>query len=224
MSLQAIAIPAKTGNPTELLVLLHGWGANAQDLVALASYLDLPDHQFICPDAPLPHPYAPAGRMWYSFPADYSFFGQEGFQSKADLAASRQLLTDWLLSLEATTGISLSHTILAGFSQGGAMTLDVGLHLPLKALMVLSGFLHAPIQPEHLTLPPILMVHGRQDPVVPIQAAREARDSLVALGATVDYQEFDMGHEIQPIILKIMQSFVGKLGADIGETTKRALG
>jgi phospholipase/carboxylesterase len=90
--------------------------------------------------------------------------------------------------------------------------------------MVLSGFLHAPIQPDNLTLPPILIVHGTQDPVVPIQSARQTRDSLLAVGATVDYQEFDMGHEIQPMILKIMQSFVGKPSVALGETTKTDLG
>ncbi|HEY9621260.1 MAG TPA: alpha/beta hydrolase [Crinalium sp.] len=218
MSLQAIAIPAKSGKPKGLLVVLHGWGANAQDVAALASYLNLPDYQFIFPDAPLPHPYAPVGRMWYSFPNDYSFSSREDFQTKADLAESRRQLSEWLLSLEDVTGIPLSQTILGGFSQGGAMTLDVGLQLPVKALMVLSGFLHTPIQPKPETIPPILMVHGRQDPVVPIQAARQARDTLLGLGATVNYQEFDMGHEIQPIVLNIMQSFVGETALDVGET------
>lgn len=224
MSLQAIAIPPKTGDPQRLLVALHGWGANAQDLAALAPYLELPSYQFIFPDAPFPHPHAPGGKMWYGFPENYGFQSYPDFNLRPDLVESRQRLTDWLQSLESITGIPLSRTILAGFSQGGAMTLDVGLHLPLAALMVLSGYLHAPIAPLNQTAPTVLMVHGRQDAVVPITAARQSRDRLTDAGVTVQYHEFDMGHEIQPLVLKIMQSFVVEGVLPLGETTTNDLG
>ena len=88
------------------------------------------------------------------------------------------------------------------------MTLDVGVRLPLAGLMILSGYLHAPLQPQQTSLPPTLMIHGRQDQVVPLQAAHQARDSLVEIGITPNYQEYDMGHEIQPIALRQIQSFV----------------
>jgi phospholipase/carboxylesterase len=189
--------------------MLHGWGANAQDVAAIASYLNLPDYQFILPNAPLPHPYSPQGRMWYGFPENYNFRHQSNFQTKADLLDSRKALTDYLLSLEPSTGVPLSRTVLAGFSQGGAMTLDVGLQLPLAALIVLSGYLHSPLQVKKASLP-ILMVHGTLDTVVPVSAARQSRDALMAIQAPVDYQEFAMGHEIQPIIVQIVQSFIGK--------------
>ncbi|MBD2460587.1 dienelactone hydrolase family protein [Oscillatoria sp. FACHB-1407] len=211
MTLNAIAIPAKTQPAQGLLVLLHGWGANAQDVAALASYLKLPEYQFVFPDAPFPHPYNPTGKKWYGFPDDYDFCSRDDFQAKPDLLQSRQTLTDWLLSLESATGVPLNRTVLAGFSQGGAMTLDVGLRLPLAALMVLSGYLHTPLQLETPPVAPVLMVHGTLDNVVSITAARQARDSLIAAGVQLDYQEFVMGHEIQLEILQIMQSFIGKL-------------
>lgn len=91
------------------------------------------------------------------------------------------------------------------------MTLDVGERLPLAGLMVLSGYLHAPLQPQQTSLPPILMIHGRQDQVVPLQAAHQTRDSLQALGITPQYQEYDMGHEVQPIAFSQIQSFVKEL-------------
>jgi phospholipase/carboxylesterase len=193
--------------------LLHGWGANYHDLAALAPYLGLSDYLLVLPNAPFPHPQVPGGRMWYDLSGDYSFQSSFDLTQNAELATSRQRLTDWLGSLESTTGIPLAQTVLAGFSQGGAMTLDVGLTLPLKALMVLSGYLHAPIsQPlisqQTAAPPPILMIHGIQDTVVPISAARAAKTAVEAIGGRVTYHELNMGHEIQPDALKIMQSFL----------------
>lgn len=199
-----------------VLVALHGWGANGQDLASLAAYLDLPDYLFVFPDATFPHPYAPAGRMWYGLPLGYTFQTQPDLAQQPDLITSRQALTQWLLQLPATTGVPLSQTVLAGFSQGGAMTLEVGTSLPLAALMVLSGYLHAPLPSDLSSIPPVLMVHGRQDAVVPLVAAHQARDSLLKLGATVEYYEYEMGHEIQPIVLQIMQSFLRDKGFPLG--------
>jgi phospholipase/carboxylesterase len=191
--------------------MLHGWGANARDVAALASYVDLPDLQFAFPNAPFPFPYAPEGRMWYDLPADYSFFDQPAFAQQPQLQESRQQLLSWLKSLEATTGVPLSRTILAGFSQGGAMTLDIGLQLPLAALMVLSGYAHTPLQVTPGLTNNVLIVHGQLDQVVPLTASQHSRDSLVNQGVTVQYHELSMGHEIQPIVLKLMQSFVEEI-------------
>lgn len=169
--------------------------------------LELPNYQFMVPDAPFPHPYGVGGKMWYNLSENLTFGGDISTQS--DLGISRTLLTDWLTSLEASTGVPLSRTILGGFSQGGAMTLDVGLRLPLAGLMVLSGYLHGAV-PQASVYPPILMVHGRQDAVVPLSAARNAYDRLSALNATISYSEFDMGHEISPLVLNEMQQFIQK--------------
>lgn len=191
-------------------MLLHGWGSNCQDLAGLANYMDLSDYQLVFPEAPFPHPYNPVGKMWYAFPQDYSFWGKPDFGDRPDLVTSCQRLIDFLTHFTQTANIPFSQIILGGFSQGGAMTLDVGVRLPLAGLMVLSGYLHAPLQPQH-SLPPVLMIHGRQDQVVPLQAAHQARDSLQALGITPQYQEYDMGHEVQPMVFSQIQSFVKEL-------------
>jgi phospholipase/carboxylesterase len=190
--------------------MLHGWGANAQDVAALADYLELPDFAFAFPNAPFQFPHSPGGRMWYDLPSDYSFFSQPAFRQQPQVQESRQRLTDWLLSLEASTGVPLARTVLAGFSQGGAMTLDVGLHLPLAALMILSGYTHAPI--DNVTYaPPVLIAHGRSDQVVSLLAAQQTQQRLTELNVPVQYHELNMGHEIQPSVLKLMQSFIEEL-------------
>lgn len=209
MQLKVVNIPPASGKAADgLVIILHGWGANAQDVLGLASFIDLPNFQMVFPDAPFDHPYAPGGKMWYDFPATFSFQSSPEFRDRPDLSTSRQLLTDLLTAAEATTGVPLSRTILGGFSQGGAMTLDVGLDLPLAGLMVLSGYLHAPLQPKTSSFPPVLMVHGVQDAVVPLMAAHQARNSLQALNVNLQYHEFNMGHEIQPIVLAQVQTFV----------------
>lgn len=241
-SLSVINIPpAAVGSPAGLVAILHGWGANGEDLASLVPYLNLPDYQFLVPDAPFPHPYTSIGRMWYAF-------DQQPSQNGAtQLATSQQILKSWLQSLQVETNIPLERTILMGFSQGGAMTLDVGLNLPLAGLIVLSGYMHTlsavdeaeilefrlpilgfdrfssrspndppasapkeniPHRPLSRKLPPVLAIHGRQDTVVPLGVAREAKDGLTNLGVDIEYHEFDMGHEIRPEVLPLIQNFV----------------
>lgn len=199
LSLEFISVPPANGQtPTALVVCLHGFGSNAQDLASLAPFLNLPNYQFLFPDAPFPHATVPGGRMWY----DLYKPGYPG------LIQGRQQLIDWLKSLESSTGVPLSRTILSGFSQGGAMTLDVGLSLPVAGLVSLSGYLHSQPQLIGTSSPPVLIAQGRQDQVVPLSAAQRARDSLTALGLTVKYQEFDMGHEVTPDVLNLVRRFV----------------
>jgi phospholipase/carboxylesterase len=204
LSLEFIQVPPTTGKvPKGLIVALHGWGANAEDLASLAPFLNLPDYQFLFPNAPFPHPYSPMGRAWYDLSAENMYKG---------LAESRQLLTDWLLSLESSTGVPLSRTVLSGFSQGGAMTLDVGLKLPLAGLVVMSGYLHPGAVPDATSTttasPPVLIMHGRYDQVVPLRAALKAKETLELLEVAVQYYEFDMGHEIQLPMLELIRNFV----------------
>ncbi len=185
---------------------LHGWGANAQDLAGLAPYLNLPDYQMLFPDAPFPHPQVPEGRMWYGFPVGYDFRSPPNFGGQPDAAESRQRLTTWLQELESLVGIPLSQTILAGFSQGGAMALDVGLQLPLAGLIILSGYLHAPVNIASSPCP-VLVVHGQQDPVVPLALAQQTKAELSRKGVSVRYHELTMGHEIQPAALDLIRGF-----------------
>jgi phospholipase/carboxylesterase len=209
-ALQVTAIPPRTGQtPQGAIILLHGWGANAEDLAPLAPLLECPEYQFYFPNAPWPHPHVPGGRMWYDFQAPQA-------ECERQLQHSRQLLLQWLQTLITETQIPWGQVILAGFSQGGAMTLEVGLDFPLAGLMIFSGYLHPfpfasqqalPPLPLGKT-PPILIAHGQMDNVVPLQAAQQARDTLRAAGAAVEYQEFAMGHEIRPEVLLLAKSFV----------------
>lgn len=219
MTLNAIAIPHQTpGSAAGLLILLHGWGANRHDLAGLAPYLKRPEIDMVFPDAPFPHPQVPGGCMWYGLSSEFTATGANlgmGDQFEAEVKQSRALLLDWIQGLTEQTGIPLSQTILGGFSQGGAMTLDLSYRLPVAGLMVLSGFLHGdlPQSPDDLTfpLPPMLLAHGRQDPVVPLVLAHEARDALTHLKAPLQYHELEMGHEISLELLNLMQTFIGEV-------------
>ena len=198
-SLEAISVMPNSEKPTYLLVMLHGWGANYQDFVAIAKLLNLPDFGYIFPNAPFDHFQVPGGKAWYAL-ENKDFTG---------LAQSQAQLKDWLLSLEASTGVPLNRTVVAGFSQGGAMTLDVGLSLPFAALASFSGYLHYEPQPqENRVLPPTLIVHGKQDPVVPIEAALKARDELTKIGVNVQYQEFEMAHEVKDEAIALFKKFI----------------
>ncbi|MGD1855655.1 MAG: alpha/beta hydrolase [Leptolyngbyaceae cyanobacterium] len=207
MSLHALSAGQPDAN--YLIVLLHGWGANAQDVAGIAPYMQLTNYQMVFPDAPHDHQLAsgmgaPGGRMWYALPDIFDF--DQPFTHQADLQHSRQLLLEWLMTLPTKTGIPLEKTILGGFSQGGAMTLDVGMELPVAGMMILSGYSHGPIATPSSPCP-ILLVHGIQDPVVPIAQARQNKAELTALSANVDYHEFDMGHEISLQVLDAASKF-----------------
>jgi phospholipase/carboxylesterase len=202
--LDIIFVPAQTGNPIGTIVLLHGWGANNEDLGDLVPYFNLPEYQFLFPNGIFDHEYSDEGKMWYSFIGA----GQLTDLGRSQRSTSHQTLTEWVRSLPDSTGIPLDRTWIVGFSQGGAMTLDIGLDLPVAGLIVMSGYLH-PDQPKPTQKsPPVLIVHGRQDDVVPISAARTGRETLIQWGIEVQSQEFDMGHSIIPEVLNVVRNFI----------------
>ncbi|MGB0563731.1 MAG: alpha/beta hydrolase [Spirulinaceae cyanobacterium] len=193
--------PANDQPPQQVLVALHGWGANQADLTILSQALTLPETQFIFPNAPFAHPQVPGGRAWYALER----------QDADGLAQSRQLLRELLLGLETQTAVPLTQTILLGFSQGGAMTLDVGNQLPLKALCCLSGYPHSPLTVTAEPPPPVLMIHGREDAIVPLSEARQAKQELEAAGSQVEYHELAMGHQVPPEAIALVQQFLAAL-------------
>lgn len=207
LSLEAIAITPE-GAGDQLIVLLHGWGANAQDVAGVINAINMVSSptRALLPDAPFAHPMVPGGLAWYGFPANYDFREAHDFEAQADLRESRQRLLYWMRSLPEKTGIPLEKTIMGGFSQGGAMTLDIAPQLPLAAMLILSSYSHAPI-PTCITPRPVLLVHGRQDPVVPLARALETRSQLENQGLAVTYHEFDMGHEVSMDALRVASQF-----------------
>ena len=137
------------------LVLLHGWGANGEDLKPLGDRLARECSKtldVVCLEAPEPHPDQPGGRQWYGlFPAQWD----------AVPAAVEHLKAQ--LQTPSTSGLGLERTVVFGFSQGGAMALDGGCALPIAGLISCSGYPHpnwAPPQ-QH---PPVLLMHGSDVP------------------------------------------------------------
>lgn len=215
MSLNAISISpnaAQNNDSDHLLVLLHGWGANAQNVAGLIEAINMIaiPYKGLLPNAPFDQPMVPGGKQWYSFPPNYNFNQPYDFERQADLQESRKQLKAWMESLPDKTGIPLEKTIMGGFSQGGAMTLDVGPHLPLAAMLILSSYSHAPIA-QCVSPRPVLVIHGRQDPVVPLAKALDVKAQLEQQLLPVTYQEFDMGHEVSLAALSTASQFCQRL-------------
>jgi phospholipase/carboxylesterase len=200
MNLDVISIaPENEQKPEFVFVLLHGWGSNYHDLTALTSMLNLPSCLYLFPNAPYAHYQVPGGRAWYALENE-----NEGIE------ASLEQFYQWLLSLEDRTKIPLSKTIVGGFSQGGAMSLDVGLQLPVAGVVSMSGYLHFEPAADRNPFPPTLICHGKLDPVVPINTAQEAKRKLESVGVSVKYKEFDIAHEIIPAEMHLIRDFVLK--------------
>ena len=181
--------PRSGGPARQLVVLLHGVGADGADLIGFAPALAaaLPDAAFVAPDAPSPCDMAPFGRQWFSL--------QD--RSPARLAAGVQAVEPALRAfLEAELSrLSLPASALAlvGFSQGAMTALHTGLRMadPPAAILAYSGALLAPESlPADLVArpspPPVLLVHGEADGVVPVRASRMAEAALRAAGVPVE--------------------------------------
>jgi phospholipase/carboxylesterase len=213
MSLKLIQIPPTASPSIGTVVVLHGWGANAPDAAYFTQMLELANILLILPEGPWQHPFSIEGRMWYGLPDPLESFDFEAdLSADPELQASRSQLLELLQLLPEKTGIPLERTILGGFSQGSAMAIDLAfdasLTLPLAGLMVLSGYKHKSLAGIQSNLP-VLMVHGKQDPVVPLKAAQQTHAAIMATGATVQYEEFDnMGHEVSLAVLDRMKTFI----------------
>ena len=198
-------IQVDTGpNPTASVIWLHGLGASGDDFVPIVRELDLtglPAIRFIFPHAPTMPVTVNNGyvmRAWYDIVgADLS-----RREDEKGLRAS-QGMVEQLISQEKARGVPAERIVLAGFSQGCAMTLQTGLRHPekLAGLMCLSGYvpLHTTIAAErhaanHDT--PIFLAHGRGDQVIPIIRAEQSRDLLKSLGHAVEWHEYMMPHSV----------------------------
>jgi phospholipase/carboxylesterase len=189
--------PANGGPAKKLVVLLHGVGADGNDLIGLAPYWSsaLPDTEFISPDAPYPCDFAPYGRQWFSFQT------RTPEAILAGVRATAPILDRFLDDALAARGLNDAQMALVGFSQGTMMSLFVGLRRAraLAGILGYSGRLLAPeLLPSELrSRPPVLLVHGDADPVVPFDSLAQAVDGLKTAGVTVDsLVRPGMGHSI----------------------------
>ena len=177
------------------LVVLHGWGADADDLLDLGRELVDGSVSLVALRAPWPHP-AGMGRQWYDLQRpDWPELPESRVQLRARLEALGE-------------SVPLEATALLGFSQGAAMALDVGCGdgagaagLPLASLIACSGYPHPGWRPRQ-PLPAVLLTHGQQDPVVPYAASGALEEMLLAVGARVQRLGFAGGHGIDPALFE----------------------
>lgn len=199
------AIEVQTApNPTVAIIWMHGLGADGNDFVPLVRELDLkglPAIRFVFPHANTMPVTINGG---YVMRAWYDIIGTDLVrrEDEAGLRAS-QAQVEALIAREKARGIPASRIILAGFSQGCAMTLQTGLRHPetLAGMMCLSGYvpLSAKVQTERTKeslATPIFMVHGRGDGVIPIARAEQSRDLLKSLGYQIEWHEYMMQHSL----------------------------
>jgi phospholipase/carboxylesterase len=191
-----------SGDPAGLLVLHHGRGTDERDLLPLADVLD-PQRRLhvVAPRGPLQLPGSP-GRHWYVVP-------RVGYPDSETFAAARSELAELHDTLWERTGVGPDRTVLGGFSMGTVMSYALGLdpERPAPAgILAFSGFI--PTVPgwepqlDGRQGTRALIAHGRQDPVIDVSFARQARDLLEGAGFEVDYGESDTGHTIDPVDLR----------------------
>lgn len=174
--------PASKGTVRQLVVLCHGVGADAHDLIDLAPTWShaLPDALFVAPDAPQPYDQGPTGRQWFSL--------QDRTPAVLD-AAARHAAPSLLAYVDAElarAGLPPDAVAMMGFSQGAMMVLHAGLRrrVPPRGILAYSGaLLDTPALAAECTgHPPVLLVHGEQDDVVPFSRATMAESALTRIG------------------------------------------
>ncbi len=180
-----------------LVVLLHGLGADGNDLISLAPMLEplLPDTAFVSPHAPYPCDMAPMGRQWFSLQS------REPETMLAGVRAAAPILDAFLDAELAAHGLGDDRLALVGFSQGTMTALHTALRRP-RACAVVVGFSGALVKPEALAAeiksrPPVLLVHGDADEVVPFEAMTAAEAALQANRVPIaTYRRSGLGHGI----------------------------
>jgi phospholipase/carboxylesterase len=194
--------------PDGALILNHGRGTDEHDLHGLLDELD-PERRLlgVTPGAPLTD-LPPGGRHWYAVP-------RVGYPDPVSFQSGYRLLSDFIDDLLDQRGISWSRAVIGGFSMGAVMSYAVGLgpERPSPAgIVALSGFVPTVDgwYPELDTRPglPVLIRHGRDDPVIEVDFARRARDLLAGAGLEVDYLETDAGHWLPPELVPQIREFV----------------
>jgi len=188
--------------PRALVVFLHGYGADGADLLGLADPLapHLPGVQFLAPDAPEPCQGNPFGRQWFPIPW---LDGSSEEAAREGLLAAAEDLNGFLDARLAETGLTPAALALIGFSQGAMMSLHVAPRRaePVAGVVAISGRLIAPerLAGDLKVKPPVLLIHGDQDPVVPFQDMAAAGNALVGAGfETYGHVMKGTGHGIAP--------------------------
>ncbi|MBY6347111.1 alpha/beta hydrolase [Providencia rettgeri] len=201
------SIEIETGaNPQHAVIWLHGLGADGHDFAPIVPELglqDAPAIRFIFPHAPIQPVTINGGmamRSWYDiYVADLVRHEDESGLRQSQIEVQN------LIARENARGIPTENIVLAGFSQGCAMTLQTGLRLPerLAGMLCLSGYLPLAAAVAKERHPanqdtPIFMAHGSMDPVVPLTRAEASRQQLEAMGYQVQWNVYPMPHAVCP--------------------------
>jgi len=198
------AIEIETGpNPAATVIWLHGLGADGHDFVPVVPELHLPESppvRFVFPHAPV-RPVTinnnMAMRAWYDI---YSLGGMRR-QDEAGVRDSERILQGYV-QRERAAGIAADRIVLAGFSQGGAIALHAGLRHPEKLAGILALSTYLPLSEQLAECnparkdTPILMCHGTEDPMLPVELGMASRDLLQQAGYTVEWREYPMPHSV----------------------------
>lgn len=214
------AVTLEPGAPANAAVIwLHGLGADGHDFVPIVPELSLPagaNVRFIFPHAPVRAVTLNGGarmRAWY----DIKSLTRSDQQDDAGIRESAATLMA-LVAGQRKAGIAAKRIVIAGFSQGGAITLHATCRLnePLAGAMALSTYL-----PLHDSLPkelteagkatPILMCHGTADPVLALKLGTDSRDGLRSWGLKIDWHEYPMGHSVCAEEVDDISSWLGKV-------------
>jgi len=201
--------PAGGGPAKSLVIFLHGYGADGNDLIAIGRQWagDLPDTAFVAPHAPQACSMAPTGRQWFHLtlrdPDEYA----------RGVVAARPQLDEFFDAEMARHGVDETSTALVGFSQGTMMALHAGLlrNRPFAALLGYSGLLADPeaIKAGGAQKPPILLIHGERDDMIPLGALFAAAEGLSAAEIPVAWHiSRGIGHGIAPDGLELGADFL----------------
>ena len=196
-------LEVETGpEPETSVIWLHGLGADGSDFVPIVPALGLRTPvRFVFPHAPRRAVTINAGMVMRAW---YDVLAREGARREDEdgIRESARRIEE-LIAAEVTRGVAPGRVILAGFSQGGAMTLHVGLRHAerLGGLLVLSAYLPLAHTAAAEASPagrgaPVFLGHGTEDPLIPLARARAARDALAGLGCPVEYREYPIAHTV----------------------------
>ncbi|WP_421725616.1 alpha/beta hydrolase [Bauldia sp.] len=205
-------IPPANGGPAKsLVVLLHGYGADGNDLIDIGRFWapQFPDTAFVSPNAPEPCPENPIGRQWFPLSVIDLHLIDQGVQSAAPV------LNDFLDAELARHGLDDTRLALVGFSQGTMMALEVGPRRspPPAGIVGYSGLLAGPERLETAPeRPPVLLVHGEADPLIPVLAMHATVPALGAADFQVEWHVSpDLEHGIDAKGLELGGAFLQRV-------------
>lgn len=201
--------PLSGGHPKQIVLLLHGYGSNGADLISLAPHWQraLPDALFLAPNAPQR---MNLGYQWWPL----STFTPSALAAGA--AAAAPAINTFIDRKLAQYGLGDADLALVGFSQGTMLALHVGLRRATKVAGILgySGALTGAgdLPDQIITKPPVLLVHGSADPVVPVSALHAAEHALRRLAVDVaTHVSSGLGHSVDPVGLRLGAKFIERV-------------